>query len=285
MKCVALCALASVLALSVAGCGDAANRIQLVQLPHNALSHMTVLNGGLVNSRGPFVPNGGFVSLGAHQIFMGDGQITSCVPGRLYAQAVDLRNRSKNAVTLIGATGEPELPLRVIAHIATQVRLEPRPRSMTGEVTLMRRWSAARARPVTIPAGRSAIVQSNFRMAHCEDLSGGRTVVLPGEVFLRYLAGGATDRQTAVVPESRIVLMQGAAEHSCGPRIAGGSSNVVAANVSCRIARKAAVACRRLWDGGTCESDGKWWDCVAGESCWVPRQKSHWFEVSSRPGA
>jgi hypothetical protein len=188
-----------------------------------------------------------------------------------------VENRSSHTVTLTSATHKPIRPPGILTLVATQLRLEPRPHGMGlgGNITYFRRWSAARTQPVTIPAGRRAIVQSNFRMGRCNALAGGHWLIVPGEVVLKYRAGGTTGSQTAVVPESRVVLTQGAAQHSCGPRIKGGSSNVVATNISCRVARKTAAACQQV---GTCTSDRRLWDCMGG-GCWLERNPTRWFVV------
>jgi len=264
MRCVAVCALASSLAFAAVGCGSAGKPATGVEIT---------------------------AYTGAGDFDMGDGQHVSCAPGRPYPRAVTWQNRSKNTVILTTARPKLDRAPRVLTLVATQLRLEPRPHGMSSDGGWIYgwRWSADRARPLRVPAGRTAIVQWNFRMARCKELAGGRTRVVPGELFLTYRRGDRVGSRTIPELDSRIFLTQGPTKQSCA-RVLGGSSRVVSGSMTCGVARKAAVACHRVSsDGGTCTSNGEVWDCVAGgpdprwqfgESCWRPRNKAQWFAVN-----
>lgn len=195
---------------------------------------------------------------------------------------------------MTGARGPNPAP-RFIDLVAIQLRLSP-PASPPGVRSISsdlayRRWSAAPTRPVTIPPGRVATVQSNFLLRHCHDLAPGRAVAVPGSLVLRYRAAGRAHRKEIPVPGERIVLTSGPTRQDCDP--VSGSTSVVAADTGCRSARRAALACHPMshnsW--GVCTVAGVLWDCgsTAGagapylETCDLPRQKSHWFRVRWNP--
>jgi len=73
---------------------------------------------------------------------------------------------------------------------------------------------------VTIPAGRSAAVQSNFLMRHCDGLASGRTLVVDGSLFLSYRASGHADRQNVGQRSARILLTRGPTIRRC-TRVSG----------------------------------------------------------------
>lgn len=290
MKCVATCALVPALALLNAGCGGAAKAPTRVAVTS---PYVVAVHSNLEPSRVPFVPDGIFATGGAVGFDGGDGFHLSCAPGRLFAQAVGLRNRSRSPVTLTDATGEPEGALRIIRRVAAQFRLEPRPQSMG--IIVMRPWSAARARPVTIPAGRSAIVQSNFRITRCKGLPRGRTFVVPNSLRITYRTGGKTRSQAVTASfAGRIILMHRPEKQACAP-VSNGSSSIVVASLDCPAARKAAVACHRGAYTGTCKEDGHLWDCLrgdggnrpwpVGEICWLDRNEARWFSAKWRHAA
>jgi hypothetical protein len=300
MRCVALCALAGGLALVAVGCGAGRDAGRQPTQP-GAVSPIAV-SGRPVAHAGPFGPGGDFASGGGSGLWGDgvsgpDGSHLGCIPGRLYAQAVTVQNIAKHAVTLTGASSRPKAAPQVITLVATQLSLAPPPLPPGDDrlVIILRHWSDARTRPVTIPAGRSAIVQRNFRMARCNDLAGGRTLVVPGELHLAYRTDGEIGTQTVAEQGSRIILTEGPTKLTC-TRVLGGSSSIVAASTHCQVARKAAVACHPLSHGswGMCTSNGTLWECArtaghAGwaltETCYLPHDKSHWFRVRWKQAA
>jgi hypothetical protein len=238
----------------------------------------------------PFVANGDFESgpgsgLWGDTMSGPDGDHLGCFPGRRYASAVTLRNQLNEAVTLTAADGPDPAP-SIIHRIALQFRLAPPPPNGDLIVSNLRRWSTATSAPVSIPPGRSAAVQSNFVMRHCEELTRNRPLVVDGSLVVRYRASGHAGRQEITQRGSRIILTPGPTIQGCSrvPR----SAQLVAADISCDVARRTAVACHRLsgrtW--GWCSAFGHQWDCAstapAGqpsvERCWLA-SKSHWFKV------
>jgi hypothetical protein len=238
----------------------------------------------------PFVVNGGIEAgpgsgLWGDTVSGPDGMHLGCLARRHYALVVTMRNRSNAAVTLTGARGPDPAP-RIIRRGAVQFRLAPPPPKGDLVVTNLRRWSAAAAVPVTIPPGRSAAVQSNFLMRHCDELGRNRTLVVDGSLVLGYRASGHAHRQELAQRSARIILTRGPTIRRCTrlPRSAG----LVAADIPCKVARRAALGCHRLshrtW--GTCSAAGHAWNCTstapAGrpslESCWLA-SKSQWFKV------
>ena len=288
-------ALVAGLVLATAGCAGAGKRAD----PPVTIAPAVSLLPSAHAPTGPFVAGGEFAAgpgsgLWGDTTSGRDGDHLGCIPGRLYAQAVSLRNDSTETVTLTGATGRHDPAPRIIGRVATQLSLAP-PKSRDSRITgiILRHWSAAPARPVAIPPGRSAVVQSNFRMPRCNDLADGRTLVVPGELLLSYRVGDAVGRER--VPEVPIILTRGPTKQPC-TRVAGGSSSILASNIRCRVARRASVACHPMAHGswGTCMSNGKLWDCgrtgerpgwAVTETCWLPHDKSHWFRVSWKHGA
>jgi hypothetical protein len=252
--------------------------------------------------RGPFVLSGGFVGGGESGLY-GDGDSGSsgttlgCVERRHYSEAFGLENRSKTAVTLTTARGPNPAP-RFIDLVAIQLRLSPRqqaPRSGSlGGVSLglaYHGWSAAPTRPVTIPPGRGATVQSNFLMHNCRALAPGKRIEVSGALVLGYRTAGRLHHKTIPLPSERLVLVPGPTRRVCAT--VPGSTTFVAADTGCTAARRAALACHPMshnsW--GDCTVAGVYWDCgsTAGpgaqylETCYLPHRKSHWFRVRWKP--
>jgi hypothetical protein len=250
---------------------------------------------------GPFVLSGGFAGGGGSGLW-GDGASgphgtsLGCVDRRHYSEAFGIENRSKAPVTLTAAHGPNPAP-RFIDLVAIQLRLSPpRPHQRQanwgwdGDLDY-RAWSAAATRPVTIPPGRIATVQSNFLMRHCHELARGRSIVVPGWLVLSYRASGHLQRKKVPLAAERIVLGPGPTRSACEP--VSGSSTLVAADTGCEAARRAALACHPMshnsW--GDCTVAGVYWDCgsTAGagspylETCYLPRKKSRWFRVRWNP--
>ncbi len=263
----AFMAAAAILLLGAAGCGDSSH----------GFSQPFVANGGIAS--GPGSGLWGDTTSGP------DGEHLGCLAGRHYAFAVTLRNRSHKAVTLTGVRGPDPAP-RIIHRVAVQFRLAPPPPKGDLVVTNLRRWTAAPAVPVTIPPGRSAAVQSNFLMRHCQELARNRTLVVDGSLVLSYRTSLHAGRQELAQRSARIILTRGPTIRGC-PRVPH-SAGLVAADIACKVARRAALGCHRLshrtW--GTCSASGHVWNCTstapAGrpsvESCWLA-SKSQWFKV------
>jgi hypothetical protein len=238
----------------------------------------------------PFVGNGG-VDAGPGSGLWGDGasapdgQHLGCLFGRRYALAVTMSNGSASAVTLTGV-GRADAAPRIIRRVAVQFRLAPPPPNGDRIVTNLRRWSAAPARPVTIPPGRSAVVQSNFIMRHCERLRGKRALVVNRFLVLRFRAAGHAGQEELAQRSARIILSRGPTIQPCIPVL--GSGPLLAADIPCAVACTAAMNCRRLphrsW--GTCSAAGYEWNCTftgrarpqTVELCWLA-SKSQWFKV------
>jgi hypothetical protein len=222
------------------------------------------------------------------------GTSLGCVDRRRYSQAFGLQNSSKLPVTLTGARGANPAP-DVIGLVAIQLRLSPRARPTQGQANLggpaidllYHGWSRAPTRPVTIPPGRSATVQTNYLLRNCNRLAHGWSVVVPGLLVLRYRISGHVHRRRLSLAGERIVLSAGPTRRTCAP--VPGSARLVAADLRCAAARRATVACHPLshssW--GDCRVSGVLWDCgrFAGpgspllETCYLPQRKSHWFST------
>jgi hypothetical protein len=247
--------------------------------------------GSSQGSSKPFIANGG-IEAGAGSGLWGDagsgpnGMQIGCVTGRHYALLVTMRNRSNAAVTLTSARGPDPAPT-IIRRVAVQFRLAAPSSNARVFVTNLRRWSAAPAVPVTIPPGRSAAVQSNLLMGHCKELGPSRTLVVNGSLVLSYRASGHAHQQEVAQRSARIILSRGPTVRRCTP--VPRSARLVAADIACTVARRAALGCRREPHGtwGTCSAAGHIWNCTATapagrrslESCWLA-SKSQWFKVS-----
>lgn len=238
-----------------------------------ALVDAAIASPGVRAVRGPFV-SGGVFQGGASSGFWGDrsseqtGDELGCLSRRHYSFAITLRNRSGRAVTVTGARGPDPNPY-VVARVAMQVRHAPPP--PTGDYSptpLIKHWSAAPVRPVTIEPGRSAVVQSDFIMRHCAALRHGRKVVVPGSFILRYRISGRPGRQDLAEQATRFSVVAGPVVRSCG-RVPG-SIGLVSYDIGCAAAREAAPACHRMSHGtwGSCRAAGRRWACHP-HSSWV----------------
>lgn len=290
----AVCALVVVLALAAAACG-ASSRSAMVHLaPPTAVS-----DKGIGIGPGPFVLKGGFAGGGGSGLW-GDGSsgprgsTVGCIDGRRYWQALGIANRSKQPVTLTGARAANPAP-GTIGLAAIQLRLSPplKPRTGltnwggTGMDLVVRGWSATPTRPLTLPPGRIATVQTNYLMRNCRALAGGKTIVVPGSLVLRYHMSGHDRRKAIPLPGDRILLREGPTKRQCAP--VSGSASLVAADTTCAAARRATQACHPMshpsW--GDCTVSGVSWECgrFAGpgypllETCYQPTLKSHWFST------
>lgn len=252
-----------------------------------ALAGAAVASSG-VRARGPFVPDGAFQG-GASSGFWGDrssartGDELGCRSRRHYSFAITVRNRSGRAVTLTGASGPNPSP-HVVARVAMQVRHLPPPQPGDAPVApLIRHWSAAPARPVTIDPGRSAVVQSNFLMRHCADLTHDRKVVVPGSFVLGYRMSGRAGRQRIVEKTAGFTVIAGPVVRACA-RVPG-SVGLTSYNLGCAAARAAAPACHHMSHGtwGSCRAAGRKWDCDLHSSwiqqCFFPDRTSRWYRV------
>lgn len=253
-----------------------------------AAASAALADPGLRSGRGPFVLTGTLAS-GSTSGEWGDsssartGTVLGCLSRRHYSSAITVRNRWKEAVTLTGARG-PD-PLRhVLARVAVQVRRAPAP-SVADRVPtpLIRHWSSARAKPVTIEPGRSAVVQSNFLMRHCGALAHGRKIVVPGRFVLTYRVSGRSGTQRVVQRNAGFTVAPGPIARSCA-RVPG-SVSIESGNLGCGIVREAATACRRMAHGtwGTCVAGGRRWGCHL-HSSWVQEctffyRTSRWYRV------
>jgi len=150
-----------------------------------------------------------------------------------------------------------------------------------------RGWSNVPTRPFILPPGRIATVQTNYLMRDCKELAGGKTIVVPGSLVLRYRVSGQERRKAIPLPGQRILLGAGPTQRHCAP--VPGSARLVAADTACAAARQATRACHPMshssW--GDCTVAGVAWECgrFAGpgypllETCYRPTQKSHWFST------
>jgi hypothetical protein len=140
---------------------------------------------------------------------------------------------------------------------------------------------------VTIPPGRIATVQSNYLMRNCEDLVRGRTVTVPGWLVLGYRTSGHSRAQKLTLPGRRITLIAGPTRRTCAPVF--GSASLVAADVSCAVAREGDRACHPMSHPtfGVCTVSGRLWDCGSDagagypllETCYLPHEKSRSFKT------
>jgi hypothetical protein len=238
---------------------------------------------------GPFVPNGELWG-GSTSGHWGDGgtartgALLGCFSGRHYSFAITVRNRSGAAVTLTAAGGPDPLP-HVIDRVAMQVRHAPPPPMGEGlQVPLLKHWSAAHAAPVRIRPGRSAVVQSNFVMRHCDSLPHDKRVAVPGSFVLSYrLPSGRVRRQHVFQRDAGFSLVPGPIIRNCSP--VPGSISLMSGNIGCTLARKAAIACRHMSHGtwGNCLAAGRRWGCHLHSSqvqeCTFIYRTSRWYRV------
>lgn len=257
--------LIAVVALSVAGCGEASHHV----------SQPFVSNGGIEGGLGSGL--WGDTSSGPSGMQLG------CIPERHFEFAITLRNRSTTAVTLTNAHVSEPAP-RIIRRVAVQFRLAPPPPQGDIEISNLRRWSASPPTPVTIPPGRSAVVQSNFLMRRCDELGPQQVLVVDSAIVVDYQASSHADREQIAQRSARIILTRGPTIRRCAPPRGPGdeavhSTSLVALDIPCAIARTATLGCRRFSYGhsGACTAAGRDWECTSTlptgsesvERCWL----------------
>ena len=217
------------------------------------------------------------------------GDHIGCMPGRRYALAVTLHNRSQSAVTITDVRGSEPAP-RIIRRVAVQLRLAPPPpnNNQQGDLTSggaaagrLMPWSRSPLVPIVIPPGRSAVVQSNFLMRACRLLRHGQTITANHAISVAYTVGQQTGRQTVTQPGAQIILTRGPTARPCStPQ---GSTVLTAYDIPCDLAQTAAVACHKLDHGsyGECTAAGQTWDCGFNnqartrERCWLPSKRQN----------
>jgi hypothetical protein len=252
-----ICLLA-VLALAGAGCGEASQDV----------SPPFVSNGGIEGGLGSGL--WGDTSSGPTGMHLG------CIPGRHFQLAITLRNRSRTAVTLTDAHGSEPAP-RIIRRVAVQFRLAPPPPHGDIVVSNLRRWSASAPVPVTIPPGRSGVVQSNFLMGNCFELGPRQVLTVNDAIAVDYRTSDHAGSEPIAQRSARIILTRGPILRPCAPP--HHSSSLVALDIPCKTARAAALGCRRFSYGhsGSCSAAGHDWECTSGlptgseslERCWL----------------
>jgi len=252
--------------------------------------------GQTVTSGGPFALNGDLSVMGTNG-FDGDrglkggrGMQLGCLPGRQYAYAVTVNNRSGATVTLTGARVPDPAPT-VVDPVAIQLRHASIPSSGDMARIVLRQWSSRPGHPVKIRPGGSAVVQSNFLMGQCQTLGHGRTVSVPGTLILHYRVSGRTGLQRVVQPGAKFVVAGGPTIRSCSP--VAGSVRIVASDISCAQARAAAPVCHDQsghWNSGRCTAAGRRWDCdfraVTVQWCWYWNgggENAHLYRVRWEP--
>ena len=253
-----------------------------------ALAIAAVAQPGVRAGGGPFVPNGTLEG-GSTSGFWGDrssartGDVLGCLSRRHYSFAITVRNTSRKPVTVTGAGGPDPLP-QVLARVAMQVRQMPPPQPGDApQIPLIEHWSAAPAEPVTIRPGRTAIVQSNFLMRHCDALAHNRKIVVPGSFVLSYRVSGHAAQQHVRQQSAGFSVVSGPIVRSCA-RVPG-SVRLMAYNIGCVAARQAAPTCHHMSHGtwGSCSAAGRRWDCDLHSSwiqqCFFPDRTSRWYRV------
>ncbi|HEX5250880.1 MAG TPA: hypothetical protein VFW14_14550 [Gaiellales bacterium] len=208
-----------------------------------------------------------------------------CLPGRRYAVAVTLRNRSAATVTITHVGGAEPAP-RIIRRIANQARVAPPPPTGDAVMIVLRAWSARPLVPVAIPPGKGAVVQSNFLMGHCNALRPHDPLTVNGSMVVSYRIGALAGRQVVADPGARIVLTRGPTMRRCGPPER--ATGLIAWDLTCSVAARAATGCRRLPHGtwGSCTAASRPWDCTftsasrLHERCWLATKRQsisvHW---------
>ena len=206
------------------------------------------------------------------------GDELGCIPGRRYSVAVTVRNRSSSTVTITGVDGADPAPA-IIRRVATQVRLAPPPAGGDAIPVNLRSWSAAPLVPLVLPAGKAAIVQSNFLMDHCATLGHTETVTVNNTMAITYRADGRAGRQTLAQRGSQIVLTRGPVSQPCA--VPTGATWLIASDVTCAVAVPTAARCRRLAHGtwGDCTAASHHWSCTyesaarVVERCWLATKR------------
>jgi hypothetical protein len=206
------------------------------------------------------------------------GQHLGCLPGRRYAMAVTLRNRSASTVTVTAVDGS-EPSRRIIRRVAVQIRLAPRAATNFPFMPTIRPWSKASLVPLAIPPGKRAVVQSNFLIGHCRDLRPSRAATINRAIVLTYRIRGHAGRQEISDPAARIIVTRGPTMQRCArPQ---GATRLIASDVTCTQAEGAAVACQTLPHEtfGRCTSARRQWNCTytsaskSLERCWLPSKR------------
>ncbi len=206
------------------------------------------------------------------------GDELGCIPGRRYADAVTVHNRSSSTVTITGVDGADPAPA-IIRRVATQVRLAPPPPGGDAIPVNLRAWSAASLVPLALPAGKAAIVQSDFLMGHCATLGHTGSVTVNNTLAITYRADGRAGHQTLAQRAARIVLTRGPASQPCAAPT--GATRLIASDVTCAVAVPTAVKCRRLAHGtyGNCTAASHLWSCTyestarVTERCWLATKR------------
>jgi hypothetical protein len=263
----------------------------------------TVRSPGVNIGSGPFLLSGSLFDING---FKGDlspfrkEASLGCFNNRHFADAFGIKNRSHAPVTLLSARAPGSAP-GIAERVATQFLLSPPPyhgptyHGSMGDAAILdplvrRDWSAAATRPLTIPPGRIATVQSNFAFRHCGRLAGGRFVGVPGSVALSYRASGLVRQKVIPLSGLAFMVIAGPSRRTCA---VPGAMSAVSSDTSCAATRRAALACHPLshesW--GDCTSANVLWDCgsYAGhrETCWQGPQslRAHWFRVRWKPAS
>jgi hypothetical protein len=235
----------------------------------------------------PFTTPGG-VSSGPGSGLWGDtysgptGDHIGCIPGRRYALAIIVRNRLASNVTITGVGG-PEPAPSIIRRVAVQLRLAPQSSKSEGLAggSDLNSWSRTPLVPVNVPAGRSAVVQSNFLMRDCGHLQPHQVLTANRAIVLAYQVGGRTGHQTVADPGARIILTRGPTIRTCAaPQ---GASGLVANDITCGVAATAAVGCHQLASrtSGDCTAAGYAWACTftnssrIRERCWLSSKRQN----------
>lgn len=297
MRRLASCLIVVGLALVGAGCGsskkDAVHVVDLGGPVHGSNVAGKVPKGVRVGP-GPFLFWG--ASGGGESGLFGDGgdgrrgTSIGCLNGRRYADALAVQNGTKVPLRLTAASG-PKPDPRIVDRVAMQLRLSPPYHPGAGSFVdtsdlVYHRWSAAAAKPVTIPPGRIATVQRDFLLRNCHDLGEGQRITVPGSLVVRYLRSGHAEKQKLPL-RAGLAVVHGPTKHTCTP--ISGSASLLTSDVTCEFASRAAPLCRAMHNGGWlgCTVDGRYWECgrFAGpgfplfETCYLPHEKSHWFSI------
>jgi hypothetical protein len=135
-----------------------------------------------------------------------------CIDQRRLVVAISVRNRTKDKVTLLSLS--PVQLGRSIERVAVQFALLPQvPANERSPILPSLRWSRS-SRPLLVPAGRDAWVQSSFLMRHCSTLSPGLTQTVNRTITLRFRVGGRDGTETISPRATRIFLTRGPAHPS-----------------------------------------------------------------------
>lgn len=191
------------------------------RLPHTAalslaIAALVVAVGCGASSQSvkhPFVASNGEES-GPNSGLWGDGSSRpggmqiGCIRGRRLAVLITVHNRTKTAITLLGAGGPQSFP-RALERVAVQVRLAAPPPK--GDLALigLRTWNPRTSSPVSIPPARDAWVQSNFLMKNCSLLRAIEPLTLNRSTTLAYSVDGERRVQVVSVEAAQIILTRG----------------------------------------------------------------------------